>query len=73
MARKTNILITSSVEEKGAYGVTTDTNEKVYVSAGAADKLAIAEFDELEAIVVPNERSAEIPLYALRVRRLDDI
>jgi len=69
MVRIVNVIITSSDEGKGAYGLTVDTAEVVYFSAGAAEVLNLVEFDEVQAIVVPNNRENP-PLFAQKARRI---
>ena len=71
MARKAECLITSSVEGKGAYGVTTDTDENVYFPFGLTEHMGLEEFERVEAILVKNDRP-EPPWKAIKVRRLDD-
>ena len=69
MASKHICIITSSIEGRGAYGVTKDTSENVYISVSAAEAEQLEEFDEIEVIAVPNDRP-EPPLRALRIRHL---
>lgn len=71
MASITRCIITASVEGKGVYGVTVDTDENVYFSIGVADAAGLEEFDTVEAILVANDR-ADPPWKAIRARRLDD-
>ena len=71
MAIKCTCLITSSIEGKGAYGITVETDENVYFPASMAETLDLAEFEEVEAILIKNDRP-EPPLKAIRARRLED-
>lgn len=71
MAAKTKCLITVSDEGKGAFGVRTDNDENIYFPLSIADRLELEEFDEVEAIVVKNDRQNP-PWRAIRARRLQD-
>jgi hypothetical protein len=71
MASKSTCIITSSVEGKGAYGITTDTDENVYFPVNMAETLGIEEFEVVEAVLVKNDR-LEPPLKAIRARRLNE-
>jgi len=71
MATKTKCLITISDEGKGAFGIRTDNDENVYFPLSIAERLELEEFDEVEAILVKNDRP-DPPWKAIRVRRLTD-
>ena len=45
MATKSICIITSSVEGKGAYGITADTDENVYFPLGVTEALGLEEFE----------------------------
>ena len=69
MANKSICIITSSVEGKGAYGITADTDENVYFPLGVTEALRLEEFETVEAIVVKNDRPDPV-WKAIRARRL---
>ena len=69
MATKLTCIITSSLEGKGAYGITTDTDENVYFPLGVTEALGLEEFETVEAIVVKNDRPEPV-WKAIRARRL---
>ena len=71
MAKKTNIIITSSEEGRAAYGITTDDDKSVYIPQGIADALGLDEFEEVECIVISNDRE-NIPYKAIRARRIGE-
>ena len=71
MARVDLCIITSSEDGRGAYGVTKGTDENVYFPVNMAETMGLEEFEEVEAILVSNDRQ-EPPLKAIRVRRLDE-
>ena len=71
MADRKICIITSSEEGKGAYGVTKDTDENVYFPVNMSETLGLEEFEEVEAIVVKNDR-VEPPLRAIRTRRINE-
>ncbi len=56
MAEVINCIITSSLEGKGAFGVRKDTDENCYFPVSVAEALDIEAFEEVEAIVVRNDR-----------------
>lgn len=68
MAIKTACIITSSYADTGAFGVRVDNDEKVYFPFNVAEAVELEEFDEVEAILVANDR-ADPPWKAIRVRR----
>lgn len=70
-AKKAVCFITSSEEGRGAYGITADSAENVYFPVSISEALSLEEFEEVEAIMVPNDR-AEPPWRAIKVRRLDE-
>jgi len=69
MAIKSICIITSSVEGKGAYGITADTDENVYFPLGVTEALRLEEFETVEAIVVKNDRPDPV-WKEIRARRL---
>ena len=71
MAKKTKVIITSSEAGRAAYGITTDDDKSVYVPPGIADALELDEFDEIEAIVINNDRE-NIPYKVIRARRIGE-
>lgn len=71
VAKKAFVIITSSEEGKAAYGITTDDDKSVYVPPGIADALELDEFDEIEAILIQNDRE-NIPYKAIRARRVGE-
>lgn len=70
MAIKSTCIITSSIEGKGAYGITTDTDENVYFPLGVAEALRLEEFETVDAIMVKNDRPEPV-WKAIRARRLN--
>lgn len=68
MASTVMCIITSSIIGKGAYGITTDTDEGVYVPVAVADALDLEEFETIEAVVIKNDRP-EPPWRVIRARR----
>ncbi|TKD51392.1 hypothetical protein [Sphingomonas baiyangensis] len=71
MAKKDQVFITSSEEGKGAYGILASTDENIYFPMSITEALCLEEFDEVEAIMVRNDR-AEPAWRAIRARRLND-
>ena len=71
MAAKATCIITTSYADTGAYGVRTDNDEKVYFPYNVAEAMEFEEFDEVEAILIQNDR-ADPPWKALRARRLEE-
>ncbi|MBA3878696.1 MULTISPECIES: hypothetical protein [Sphingomonas] len=71
MAAKAFCLITSSIEGKGAYGVRTDTDENVYFPVSVAEGAELEEFEDVEAILVKNDRPEPV-WKAIKVRRPSD-
>ncbi len=69
MASKSTCIITSSIEGRGAYGITTDTDENVYFPLGVTEALSLEEFEIVEAIIVKNDRP-EPAWKAIRARHL---
>ncbi len=67
-AKKAICFITSSDEGKGAYGVTADTAENVYFPFSITEALSLEEFEEIEAIMVRNDRP-DPAWKAIRARR----
>jgi len=68
MAAKVTCIVTSSEEGRGAYAIRADNDENVYIPHSISDKLEIEEFDELECIVVTNDRPS-VQWRAIKVRR----
>jgi hypothetical protein len=71
VAKKANCIVTYSIEGKGAYAITVESDESVYIPVGVTEAAELEEFDELEAILVKNDR-AEPAWKAIKVRRLTD-
>lgn len=71
MADKAICLITVSQEEKGAFGIRTDNDENIYFPLSITERLELEEFDEVEAILVKNDRP-DPPWKAIRARRLSE-
>jgi hypothetical protein len=71
MAAKATCLITQSEEGKGAYGVRCDTDESVCFPVNVTEALGLEEFEEIEAILIANDRPDPV-WKAIRARRLDD-
>jgi len=67
MAVKAKCIVTNSEEGRGAYAIRVDNDESLYIPQRIAEALEIEEFDELEAILVRNDRD-EPPWRAIRVR-----
>lgn len=67
MAIKAKCIVTNSEEGRGAYAIRVDNDESLYIPQRIAEALEIEEFDELEAILVRNDRD-EPPWRAIRVR-----
>lgn len=68
MAVVASCIVTRSEEGMGAFGVRADTDENVYFPFSIAESVALEEFDEVEAILVRNDRD-EPRWKAIRVRR----
>lgn len=72
MAVKAMCIITRSEEGRGAYAVRMDNDENVYFPLSVSEALELEEFDEVEAILVKNDRP-EPAWRAIRARLpLDD-
>ena len=69
MAWKTMGIVTASEVNKGAYGITTDTDENFYIPFRVAEAASLEEFDLVEVILVKNDRPG-LPWMAIRVRRV---
>ena len=67
MAVKARCIVTNSEEGRGAYAVRVDNDQTLYIPQRIAEALELEEFDEIEAILVKNERD-EPPWMAIRVR-----
>jgi hypothetical protein len=72
MAAKATCIIVSSYADTGAYGVRTDNDDRVYFPFSVAEALELEEFDEVEAILIQNDR-ADPPWKALRARRVHEV
>jgi hypothetical protein len=72
MAAKATCIVTQSNEGKGAYGIRIDTDESVYFPFSVSEALQLEEFEEVEAILLKNDR-AEPAWKAIRARYLDEI
>lgn len=71
MASLVRVIITSSEEGRGAFGVRCDTDENVYFPMGVAEAMGLEEFEEVEAVIVKNDR--ETPQFkAIKARRLEE-
>ena len=70
MAIKASCIITSSEEGRGAYGITKSTDENVYFPMSVTEALSLEEFEEVEAVLVKNDRPEPV-WKAIRVRRSD--
>lgn len=70
MAIRANCIVTHSAEGMGARGVRMDNDENVYFPLSIADAAGLEEFEEVETILVTNDR-ADPPWKAIKVRRLD--
>ena len=71
MATKVKCIITTSREATGAYGIRTDCDDSVYFPLGIAEALELEEFEEVEAILIKNDRP-EPPWKAIRARRIGE-
>ena len=71
MALVATCIITQSNEGRGAYGIRVDNDENVYFPFGLTEAVELEEFEEVEAILVNNDR-AEPPWRAIKVRRWVD-
>ena len=71
MAVKARCIVTNSEEGRGAYAVRVDNDQTLYIPQRIAEALELEEFDEIEAILVRNERD-EPPWMAIRVRPVPD-
>jgi hypothetical protein len=69
MAAIARCIIITSYADTGAYGLRADNDERVFFPFSVAEALELEEFDEVEAILVQNDR-ADPPWKALRARRL---
>ena len=71
MAVKAKCIVTTSYADTGAYGIRCDNDEKVYFPFGISEALELEEFEELEAILIKNDRD-DPPWKAIRARRFDE-
>ena len=72
MAKLAEAIVTKSEAERGAYAVTKDTNETVYIPVKVADAAGLDVFDEVKLIIVPNDRP-EPPWRAITAMRLAEV
>lgn len=70
MAAKAVCIITRSEEGRGAIGVRVDNDENVYFPLSVTEALELEEFEEVEAIMVKNDR-ADPAWRAIRARLPD--
>jgi hypothetical protein len=70
MAEKARCFVTSSDEGQGAFGIRADTDENVYIPFRMAEAMALEEFDEIEVVVVKNDRP-EPAWRAIKARRVE--
>lgn len=71
MADKATCLVTQSNEGRGAFGIRADNDQNVYFPLSVSEALELEEFDEVEAILVKNDRP-EPAWKAIRVRRVGE-
>lgn len=71
MAAKSICIITKSDEGRGAFGIRADNDENVFFPFSVAETLELEEFEEVEAVMIKNDRLIP-PWKAIRVRRLDE-
>jgi hypothetical protein len=71
MATIARCIIRNSNEGRGAYGIRVDNDENVYFAVGLSDAVELEEFEEVEAILVRNDRP-DPPWRAIKVRRLNE-
>lgn len=67
MAVKVKCIITTSEVGQGAFGIRIDNDENVYFPRGLSDAVELEEFDEVEAIVIRNDRQ-DPPWMAIKAR-----
>jgi hypothetical protein len=72
MAELSYCIVTHSEEGRGAYGVRCDNDATVYFPVSVADALVLEEFEQVQAVLVKNDR-AEPAWKAIRARRQDDL
>lgn len=70
MAVKAVCIVTRSEEGRGAIAVRVDNDENVYFPLSVTEALELEEFEEVEAIMVRNDR-ADPPWRAIRARMPD--
>lgn len=64
-------IVTKSEEGRGARAVRVDNDQNVYFPESVAEALDLDDFDEVEAILVANDR-ADTPWLAIRARMPKD-
>lgn len=70
MAAKADCIVTQSDEGRGAYGIRCDTDESVYFPMSITEALELEEFEEVEVILIANDRPEPV-WKAIRARRLE--
>jgi hypothetical protein len=71
VAQKVVCYVVESLDNGPAFAVRQDNDQQVYIPRAQAEELELVEFDEVEAIVIPNTLQPEkTPWFALKVRRL---
>ena len=68
MAVVAKCIITNSEEGRGAFAIRADTDENVYFPMGITEALGLEEFEEVEAILIKNDRP-DPAWKAIRARR----
>jgi len=73
MAIRANVYIVNIMQDGPAFGVRTDNNESVYISANARKNLELEVLDEIEAVLIPNRVKPEnTPWFCLRATLLEE-
>lgn len=70
MAIRSKCIVMHSSEGVGARGVRMDNDENVYFPLSIADAAGLEEFEEVDTILVRNDR-ADPPWKAIKVRRMN--
>ena len=71
MAVVAKCIITNSEEGRGAFAIRADTDENVYFPMRITEALGLEEFEEVEAILIKNDRP-DPAWKAIRARRMED-
>lgn len=69
MAVVAKCIITNSEEGRGAFAIRADTDENVYFPMGITEALGLEEFEQVEAILIKNDRP-DPAWKAIRARRM---